>query len=83
MSSRAGEAHRQADGLHIIAYCLIKPHRGAHVGGGGDACRCRAGSPRSLEASNLNFLAAGQATMADPEMGPIVAWGLPYRPSHR
>ena len=24
-----------------------------------------------------------KATKADPEKGPIVAWGLPFRPTHR
>ena len=33
--SQAREAHRQADGLQSIAYCLNEPQWGAHIGGGG------------------------------------------------
>ena len=60
--------------LRTASTCLI----GKRTLGVGGACWCRAGSPRSQEASHIvQFLATGQASMADPEFRPIVAWGLP------
>ena len=76
MFSQAREAHRQADGLLSIAYCLNESQWGSARLGWGVLARCRAGSPRCLKVlprtmprashSRTFPLATGPATMADP-----------------
>ena len=85
MFSQAKEAHRQADGLQSIAYCLNELQWGAHVGGGRcllgaglaalGACKCCPGHCPGL-ATQGPFLWP-QVRPQWQIQEPFVAWGLP------
>ena len=88
MFTRATEAHSQADGLPV--YCVLPqlPQRDAHEGGGvlvGAGLAAQEHTTRVVMWCGILFFVWPQdkATKADPEKGPIVAWGLPFRPTHR
>ena len=88
MLSRAREAHSQADGLSKIAYCLSSINgkrtwvEGVLVGAG---LAAQEHTTRVVMLCDIPFFVwpHDKATKADPEKGPIVAWGLPFRPTHR